>query len=331
MYTEEKKEETAALDPQVLERLHDPGFLSEYGKIEVLRAIRFKTRFSVMLVEMPPGITGGARNELTKRLASTITLTLRNCDILGMADETHLGAILPDTDHFGALTAARKLNDASIGTSGWDKGPLPTIFAHSTFPRDGNTYDALLKTAVGRVLARKASIWERLGLKERLFWEIIAELLKKGYTGLDNSSFDVGTGQEVPEFFIDHVTAMAVKEIKRAPQRKGVFLVSAKKISPSLPAVKGLAWAGATATKAFIAGERGEGSAEVKGASAIYLDDERLKETSLTFFLTEDSAYALICKEGWGGGFSCFHSSDPFLVEGLLLKFQKEYSQEGII
>jgi len=56
------------------------------------------------------------------------------------------------------------------------------------------------------------------------------------------------------------------------------------------------------------------------------LDDPRLKETFFTFLMTEETSYALICKENWGSTFSCFHSSDPVLVEGLITKFQNEYS-----
>lgn len=320
--------------PQSHTRLHDPGFFSEYLKIEVLRSIRFKTRFSVIMAELPAGLAPAEREEVAGNLVSSVTGTLRNCDILGMSGPGHLGALLPDTDHFGALTAVRKLNDVAARTAK-SRGPLksPPVFAHSTFPKDGNTSDSLIDAAMGRITAKKASIWESNGLKDMLFWTIIEDLFKKGHSTHEYSSFDFRADGETSSSFVEQVNAMAVKEIKRAPQRRGVLLISARKVSPALPIVKGLAWSNASssATKVFLAGEREAGSSEVKAATVIYLDDERLKETRMTLFLNEDFGYCLVCRESWDGGLSCFHSSDPFLTEGLLLKFQEEYSQEGVI
>jgi hypothetical protein len=200
------------------------------------------------------------------------------------------------------------------------------FLSHATFPRDGRTFQEITGVAARRVSERRDSLWERLGCKGKLFWEIAGSLTGRNITGFDGASFDAGSGQDLSEFFIDQINELIIKEIARSPQRRGIMYYGSRNISASLPVMKMLSTAGATATKVFLVGES-EGSVwEIRNAMPLPLDDPRLKETFFTFFLNEDTAYALICKENWGATFSCFHTADPVLVEGLISKFQNEYS-----
>jgi hypothetical protein len=58
----------------------------------------------------------------------------------------------------------------------------------------------------------------------------------------------------------------------------------------------------------------------------IPLNDERFSTVAFTFFINEDSAYAIVSKEGWSGTWSSFHTSDPVFVEGLITKLQRDYA-----
>lgn len=310
-------------------RFYDAFFIGEYGRIEAIRATRYNSCFSVILISAE-GFNGAhpveseEGLEFLKKLVSTVLGSVRSCDVAGLSEEGRITVILPETDHFGALMAARKLSRAVSGA--FREQARSVLLSHATFPRDGRSFVELSATAARRASERKDSLWERLGCAGKLFWETIGVLTGKNYTGFDCASFDAGSGQDLSEFFIDQINELVIREIARAPQRRGIMYYGTRNISASLPVIKNLNSAGAAATKVFLVGE-GEGSVwEIKNAMPLLLDDPRLREMYFTFFLNEDTAYALVCKENWGATFSCFHTSDPVLVEGLITKFQNEYS-----
>ena len=311
-------------------RFYDAFFISEYGRIEATRATRYNTCFSLILIgvdavgktrllESPEGL------EFLKKLVASVLGSVRSCDIAGLSEDRKIMVILPETDYFGALMASKKLSRALNGALSED-APFNVLLSHATFPRDGRTFQDMASVAARRISERKDSLWERLGCREKLFWEIAGSLTGRNTAGFDGASFDAGSGQDLSEFFIDQINELIMKEIARTPQRRGIMYYGTRNISESLPVVKMLSTAGATATKVFLVGEGGGSVWEIRNAMPLLLDDPRLKETFFTFFLNEDTAYALICKENWGATFSCFHTADPVLVEGLITKFQNEYS-----
>lgn len=311
-------------------RFYDAFFISEYGRIEATRATRYNTCFSILLIGVDGiGKTGLIESseglEFLKKLVEAALGSIRSCDVAGLSEDRQIMVILPETDYFGALMAAKKLSRAFAAALRED-APFSVFFSHATFPRDGRSFQEMASVAARRIAERKDSLWERLGCKGKLFWEIAGALTSKNITGFDGASFDAGSGQDLSEFFIDQINELIIKEIARSPQRRGIMYYGTRNISASLPVVKMLGTAGATATKVFLVGEGESSIWEIRNAMPLLLDDPRLKETFFTFFMNEDTAYALICKENWGATFSCFHTADPVLVEGLINKFQSEYS-----
>lgn len=309
-------------------RFYDSYFINEYGRLEALRGTRYNACFSVVLLTID-GLGGGdlfegAPLEFGKALVKAVIESVRNCDVVGMAFDRELVVILPETDYFGSLIAVRKLTKAVSQIIRKDRPPS-VLITQATFPRDGKGFGEVLSTAAKRAKEKKESVWERRNLKDRLFWEIIGELTGKAYEGFENSSFDAGGGQDLTEFFIDEINELVLSEAARAPQKRGVLYFASKSVS-TLPVLKALGSAGAIATRVFLVGEPEASASEVKNATQLPLNDPRLKEFLFTFFLSEDSGYALVCKENWGATFSCFHTADPVLVEGLISKFQGEYS-----
>jgi len=302
-----------------VDRFYDGFFLAEYGRLEAARAKRYSSPFSTVLIDLGEGATEPA---VLEGLASGIVAATRDCDVAGLYDGSRVMVILPETDYFGAASTVRKLAKELEGNENGRKA----VFSHATFPRDGRSFGELAGSAIRKADQRKASVWEKEGFGGRLFWEILGELTSRNYKGFDYASFDAGAGQDISEFFFDQVNELIVREITREPGRRGIMYYAAKNLSSSLPVVKNLGSAGAVAAKVFLVGE-GEGSIwEVGNAMPLMIDDPRLRETFFTFFLNDETAYAIICKENWGATFSCFHTSDFGLVEGLITKFQQEYS-----
>lgn len=312
-------------------RFYDAFFTGEYGKIEALRASRYNTGFSIVLIDISGFdekldlFEDKEASEFLKALVAATLETVRNCDVVGMCDDRQILAILPETDYFGSLVTIRKLNKAASAIMRRYK-PAYVICSQATFPKDGRGFGELLSTARKRVADKKESLWEKQNLKNRLFWEIIGELAGKSFKGLDNASFDAGSGQALSEFFIDQINELVVKEVARTPQKRGIIYFGSKRVAASLPVARFLNTVGSLSTKIFLVGEGEESVWEIKNANPLLLDDPRLREVFFTFYLNEDSGYALICKENWGDTYSCFHCSDPYLVEGLITKFQSEYS-----
>ncbi|MBI5344119.1 MAG: hypothetical protein HZB83_02095 [Deltaproteobacteria bacterium] len=302
-----------------MRRVHDASVLSDYGDIESLRAARFHTCFSLVLI----GLDGGGQEDL-ESAGESVKRLIRSCDVAGIIGRQRLAVILPETDFFGALMMVRKLTGAAKGIA--DERGLKMDVSHATFPIDGRSYQELLGSAERRARENKLSLWEKLGLRERLYWEIVDDLFGSACKGSLNACFDTGQGHELSEFFTDQVNDLIMKEVRRSPHKRGLVYFSVSNITSLLPIVKAISLSAPFAARVFVTGECGESVKEIKNATPICLDDGRLKETFFTFFLSEDSSYALICRESWGAGYACFHTSDPYLVHGLINKFQKEYS-----
>jgi hypothetical protein len=322
--------ETKSAQVSFSEKFHNASFISEYGKLESLRAVRLNTGYSNLLVTIAglegsqtiikdPRVLGNIQ-----KVAAAIVACVRNCDVVGMADFTQIVAILPETVYFGALSITRNL----IAEMDQIKDRLETSvsFSHATFPKDGKTYEELLITARKRADERKESLWDKLELEQKLFWEIVESLFSRGHHTFENSCFDAGMGFELTEFFMDQINDLIIKEVKRTPLRRGMAYFSGRKITPSMPVAKSLAVADGIATKVYLAGECDGSSREFRNAIPVNIDDPRLKDTFFSFFLNENSGYALVCKENWGATFSCYHTSDISIVEGLINKFYYEYS-----
>lgn len=314
-------------------RFYNAFFVTEYGKLETLRAERYNQNFSIILTHIEGFRTLSKKLEkkellgFLKGLIKAIMDTLRNCDVIGMVEDKKIIAILPETDYFGSCIAIRKIKKGieSVTTKGEPYASV--IFSNVSYPRDGKGYGELIVAADKRVEEQKEGLWLKSGFDNKSFWEIISILLAgEAYEENDAAPFDIGKGFDLPVFFLDRLQEMILQEILRDPKKKGVLYLGARKITPTLPVLKAVDTLGATGTKIFIVGEGEEKKWNLSNATPVYLSDSRLLQTFFIFFLGEDFSYAVVCKERWGEQYSCFHTANPYLVEGLISKFQREYS-----
>ncbi len=299
-------------------KLYGASFIKEYGRLESRRAARFGTVFSVIVMSIE------GTGDIPKEVAARVLESVRSSDVAGVLAKGRMAILLPETDYFGSISATRKLARSLAPLTGG--GGKPPLLSQATFGKDAKGFDDLIAAALDKIQEQERSLRAALDLENKLFWEIIGDIFTMNCDGIRTATFDAGTGHELPAFFIDQVNEMIIKEIQRNPHRKGILYFSTRKISGELPIIRAIGEAGVTATRIFLAGKYESDLPGFKNATPVYLDDPRLKETFFTFFLSEDSAYALVLRESWGEAYSCFHTSDPYLVEGLIYKFQTEYS-----
>jgi len=258
-------------------------------------------------------------------MSGSVLDSMRTCDVVGLIEDRQVVAILPETDYFGSLIAIRKLSKTVSSCIAKENMPYSAVLSQATFPKDGKGYGALLSTASKRMQDKKESIWEKREFKDKLFWEIIADITNTSITGFDNATYEAGGGNQLNENFIDQVNELILKEVMQSPYKRGILYIVSKKVNGSNPVVNSLSHVGSLSTKVFLVGQVEDNLRDIKNASPLFLDDPRLRESFFTFYLTEDSGYAMICKENWGSTFSCFHTADKYLVDGLIHKFQIEY------
>ena len=269
---------------------YDASFVAEYGRIESLRASRYGTRFSVVVIDIaglasgPGEIEEGEAAEALKKIASSVLDSTRTCDVAGLIGFNRIAVVLPETDYFGSLVAIRKISKAIDNTVVRSRPGLSVLISHAAFPRDGKGFGELLSTAARRSAERGESLWEKNGFRKKLFWEIIAELSGKNQSGFDSASFDAGGDLSLSGVFIDRINELVISEASKNPHKRGVLIFAAKKISAGLPAINELNFAGTIATKIFLVGEGEDKLWDLKCATPISIDDPRLRETFFTFF-----------------------------------------------
>ncbi|MBE7414975.1 MAG: hypothetical protein HS130_07035 [Deltaproteobacteria bacterium] len=222
-----------------VERFHDSFFLCEYGRLEAARAKRYNAQFSAVLIDLGEGKPDAG---LLEGLASRVVAATRDCDVAGLYDGSRVMVILPETDYFGAAVTARKLAKALEL-----ENCRNAVITQATFPKDGRAFGELAGAAIRKAGERRASVWEKEGLGNKLFWEMLGELTSRNYKGYEYSSFDAGAGQDLSEFFLDQVNELIIREIAREPARRGIMYYAAKSLSASLPVVKNLGSAGQVA------------------------------------------------------------------------------------
>lgn len=314
-------------------RLYNDFFITEYGKLEILRAEQYNKKFSIILTHIEEFSNLKKRLEkdelstFLKKLIKPIMEVVRSCDVIGRVDEKKLIVILPETDYFGAYITIRKMKKAVEDSLKKGEPYSPIIFSNASYPRDGKGYGELLGAAEKRINEQKEGLWLKSGFENKPFWEIISTLIsREGSEEKNSAPFDLGKGFDLPIFFLDRLQEMLIQEISRTQNKKAVLYLGVRKITHDMPILKAIDAIGITATKIFVVGEGEEGRWNYANTIPIYLSDQRLLDTFFIFFLAEDFSYAVVCRERWGEQYSCFHTVDPYLIEGLINKFQKDYS-----
>ncbi len=313
------------------ERLYDSYFISEYGRLETLRSERYGNPFSIIVIHIE-SFYHGKKNpsrkgllEFLKILVRTINKVIRGCDITGILEDKRVILILPHTAYFDSLIAIRKLGRALEFCT--KKEPYATIiYSQATYPKDANGYGELVAVATRRIQERMDSLLERLDYRGKLFWEMAAALTGNELEEEDSSTFYIGADHDLPNSFIDTLNTTILQEVARNQRSRGILYIGVKTYREDLPLIDSLHSINKTNTKIYIVGQGADKKKKVGPATALLLSDKRLLNTYFTLFLNENTAYGIFCNESWGNAHSCFHTSDPYIIEALIEKFQQDYS-----
>lgn len=329
------KGEEGSTSPLNSTKFYDSFFTREYGRLETLRSDRYSTPFSILLISVEP--TGGEEDKhalvaYMKEVVKRLLCVVRDCDVVGMVDKKKVTIILPETDYFGSLVTLRKVSRAIDGLNrNQSKAVAEITLSEATFPKDAKNYEGLLDTAVHRIQDKKDSVWETLNLKNTIFWESIGSVLNHRATNFKNSNFDIGMGSLISDKFIEEANTAILTDLALNPKKKGILYLTLKGNEHDEPVIRTLERIEHLSVKIFLICEDGANTREVRNGHRIIIDDPRLQELHMTFLLSEDSSYALICRESWGGSFTCFHTSDTTFVEGVITKLQSDFSLQELL
>jgi hypothetical protein len=268
---------------------------------------------------------------------------VRDSDILAKVSDSEFYVLLPETDSLGARMFIRRSQEAFsaepfISTMSGDY-PVSITLGTATFPLDGNDFDELLGTCREVMEKARASLYRRLRLSEKDFWETVQLLvgrpedydvevestsetfrLCEDANGVSNhgtftNSLLSALGEEVAQQAVD------------LPERKAIMYDVGGVLGEEPRAVERVL-ARAEKAKAFLLGKRGTdlSAPEHPALTRVYLDDEYMEKYRLLLVLSERLAYAFLGVQRDNDALQAFHTHDKFLVENLIAKLQDQYN-----
>lgn len=332
-------------------RAYSNAFLGDYFEKERYKAGRFRRPLSAvfLVVENLPFLMERTRETLVSAalsgMVAAVEKVLRDSDLIARIEPNRFCVVLPETDSFGALLAARRLRKAIrlparveyLGSV----YPLETYLMTATYPRDGRELRDLRGIAEEKYQRQRKSPFHRMHLDEKSLWDAFDALVgRREYYDL------LRAGKEVPYF----------SRIRRSLGRNGHFLLDrqtclrmldslAQDVS-SLNGSRGLVIAagprpeiykqiffsfgpqGGQGRTIYIVGRGGSTRFDAKNLLYVTAEDKHLEERSIVLFLKENGSYGLFAEER---GEECFgfNTTDEVLVDSMMEKIQNLYHLQG--
>lgn len=313
-----------------------PAYFNDYARRELSKARRYGRSFSLVtlsldhLAQIRLRQGPAAARHAVELVSRVLGRVLRDSDVLSRAGDHELQVLLPETDFFGgaqfvrrALAAVRADPAARTLEA---KLPLGLIGGVATFPRDGEDLADLWARCRERMDEGRASLGATLQLEELRFWDQVELLL--GGPGSPRLPLTAGPPScrgLVVEGLFDDLQREIAQELLREPTARGVFFVATAAVHSELAVLRALSDAPAElATKIYVLGRRADLTRHPVATTVFLEGEERLAQHQILLWLGEGTAYGLLQRRGRGTGWG-FHTSDPVLVEGLVLKLQGEY------
>ncbi|MBN2498914.1 MAG: response regulator [Deltaproteobacteria bacterium] len=343
---------------QALERvgLKDPTstaynltYFIDYAGKEIYKARRYSRSFSLVTVVIDrfeflrEHFKSEICGQMSRKLAESISRVVRDSDILARVSDSEYYVLLPETDSLGARMFIRRSQetfrtDSFISQMSRDY-PVSVTLGAATFPLDGADFDELLVACRDRMERSRESLFRRLRLGERGFWDAVRILVGRqdehvGSLEQASESFRLAEDAEggnahivLREEILDAIEGAVCSEAVDSPDSKAILYALGGVLGREPRPVE-TALADAERARAFVIGRRGEDArvSEQPSVTRIFLDEEPLDQSRMLLVLSERVAYAMLGERGEDGRVFGFHSRDAHLVENLIALLQEHYN-----
>lgn len=344
-----RMEKVSLRDPET--RAYSMAFLTDYFEKERYKAGRFRRPLSLvfLVIENYSSLMERTRESLVTAalsgIVSAVGKVLRDSDLIARVEPNRFCMVLPETDSFGSLLAARRLRKAIRDKARFEflgtEYSFQTYFMAATYPRDGKELRELWRAGEEKYQQQRNSPYHRMHLGEKSLWNSFDALVgKREYYDL------LRAGKEVPYF----------RRIRRGLGRNGHFLLdrrtylrmleSLAQDVASLNGSRGLVIAagprpeiykqiffsfgtqGGQGRNIYIVGRGGSTRFDAKNLLYVTAEDDRLSNHAIVLFLKENGSYGLFAVEQADEIFG-FNTTDEVLVESMMEKIQNLYHLQG--
>lgn len=344
-----RMEKVSLRDPET--RAYSMAFLTDYFEKERYKAGRFRRPLSLLflVIENHSSLMERTRESLVTAalsgIVSAVGKVLRDSDLIARAEPNRVCVVLPETDSFGALLAARRLRKAIREQARFEflgsEYVLRSYFMTATYPRDGRDLRELWRVGEEKYRQQRESPYHRMHLGEKSLWHSFDALVGR------SEYYDLlRAGNEVPYF----------TRIRRGLGRNGHFILdrqthlrmleSLAQDVASLNGSRGLVIAagprpeiykqiffsfgtqGGPGRNIYIVGRGGSTRFDAKHLLYVTAEDDRLEDRSIVLFLKENGSYGIFAEEREDEIFG-FNTTDDLLVDSMMEKIQNLYHLQG--
>jgi two-component system cell cycle response regulator len=326
-------------------RSYNLAYLSDYVEKEIRKARRYNRTFSLIGLkidnyqEIQKNFGQTPLAQTVERIILSLSELLRESDIIARVSEREIYIFMPETDYFGSLILVRRI-DKVLRSKRYisdperdprDVGELVFSLGSAAFPRDGTDFDSLTVKITSRMEEHRSSIYKKLNLEEKGFWEVVGLLLgKAGYKATEDIK-GLSRHHIFTPSLIEQTQKVIFREIAQNPDMRGILYMGVRRIDPGMSLLENHQIIEASATRVFILGQPAgaEGnedkSWDIPQITPVFLSDERILQHTFILYLNEDYAYGLICRKDKQGKLFGFHTGDSTLVERMISKLQENY------
>lgn len=316
------------------------SYFSDYVEKELSKSKRFKRNCSIILLKIDnfdklrEEFQEYTINKSLKRLIEILFECVRQTDIVAKKSDDEYYVLLPETDYFGSLVTLRRFNtsikDKIFLIEGTKSVSLPVRISSGTFPRDGGTLDMLLYCIRKRLESQEFSIFKKLQLENKDFWEtfniiVTPDKLIEEYTKSQSDNIEGESRQTIfNEKIIKDITETFYVEINLNSTMRGAFFLKLghlrEKFLPKFTTK--ISDSSAFRIYRFETEDITETSPLIR---FIRIPVEDAEKGHFLIAVTEDFSYGLFFKEIEKNKYSAFHTSDPYLIENIIAKLQEKY------
>ncbi len=333
-------EECAYMDEELGIFTHN--FFVHFLKKEVFLSARYGRPFSLIYLkvnnveELREKFGGDVTRAGISRMIRKVLDIIRTPDLMARKDLGEFYILLPETDYFGSLIAAKRIEKGVTGAKYVSDGeismPVDLLIRSASFPRDGRDAGSLLDNVKREAEMSKKSPFHHLELSEKGLWECVDLLLSDAAKKMVAGGRKDGTGVAArhfafPDSFYPRLRDSFVEEVLLRPSLRGILVLGMETVSPRADFCRKIAGMDNLATRTFVLGKRGKDAWNIPNITPVYLKENE-EPLDILLFLNEQGGYAFL-RRAEGGGES-FHSSDLYLVEKLISKFQDHYLLQWI-